>query len=354
MGSGHVMRCLTLANKLRSRGAEITFITRHHPGCMVDDIEKERHKVILLSVPNAIYQERSDDVGHASWLGVSWEQDAEETSLAIGDSRPDWLIVDHYGIDARWHLELRNQVGQIMAIDDLADRTLDCDMLLDQAYGRQEDDYWQRVPSNCQMFLGSRYALLRPEFSKLRAIAIEKRKAFNGVNRILVSMGGMDPDNVTAIVLKGLSGVDWKRNPTIDVVLGGNAPHLEEIVVFAKKSALDILVSTDVTDMADRMLTADLAIGAGGATSWERCCMGLPSLTTVISENQLEIVRQLQNQGSIQSLGHSDRLTSVKVKDAVSKTLLSNDILMEMSRKGFDVTDGEGAYRVFEVMYEPH
>ncbi|MDB4303581.1 hypothetical protein N9934_02155, partial [Desulfosarcina sp.] len=119
-------------------------------------------------------------------------------------------------------------------------------------------------------------------------------------------------------------------------------------------STLEILVSTDVSDMADRMLAADLAIGAGGVTSWERCCMGLPSLTTVIAENQLEITKQLQNQGSIQSLGESERLTSVKVKDAVSKTLSSTDVWAKMSKKGFDVTDGKGVYRVLEAVCGSH
>ncbi len=354
IGTGHVMRCLTLADELKSQGTAIKFITRVHLGNMADAITKRGYELCLLPLAADTYQVRPDDVGHASWLGVSWQQDAEESRLAIGDSVLDWLIVDHYAIDARWHKQLRAKVDQIIIIDDLADRPLDCDLLLDQTYGRQEDDYRQLVPSNCQMLLGSRYALLRPEFSELRPKAIEKRQAFSGIKRILVSMGGMDPDNVTTTVLEGLSRVGWKHKPVIDVVLGGKAPYLQQVVTMAKKSTLEILVSTDVPDMADRMLVADLAIGAGGATSWERCCVGLPSLTTVISENQLEIVKQLQNQGSILSLGLSERLTSDKVKAAVSKTLLSTDIWVEMSSKGFDVSDGKGVYRVLEAMGESH
>lgn len=351
MGSGHVMRCLTLADELRVQGAVIKFITRAHLGNIADAISKRGYELSLLPVAADTYKMRPDDVAHVSWLGVSWQQDAEESMLAIGDSVPDWLIVDHYAIDERWHNKLREKVGKIMVIDDLADRCLDCDILLDQTYGRQVEDYLKVVPPVCQMLLGTRYALLRPEFSQLRPMAVTKRKLFNGIKRILIAMGGMDPENVTATVLEGLTRVDWKEKPVIDVVLGGNAPYLEYVVKMVKKSNLEIFVSTDVSDMADRMLAADMAIGAGGATSWERCCMGLPSLAVVISENQVEIVKQLQNQGSIISLGLGEELTSEKVKESINMTLLFTDTWVRMSRKGIDVVDGKGVSRVVDVMY---
>ena len=128
---------------------------------------------------------------------------------------------------------------------------------------RSSELYLKVVPPVCQMLLGTRYALLRPEFSQLRPMAVTKRKLFNGIKRILIAMGGMDPENVTATVLEGLTRVDWKEKPVIDVVLGGNAPYLEYVVKMVKKSNLEIFVSTDVSDMADRMLAADMAIGAG-------------------------------------------------------------------------------------------
>lgn len=352
MGSGHVMRSLTLADELRKHGAAITFITRAHPGNMADAIKKKGYELCLLPAPSFDYKQRKDDVSHASWLGVTWEQDIEETRFAMGDSKPEWLIVDHYGLDARWHRELRKQVGQILAIDDLADRPLDCDMLLDQTYGRQEDDYLQWVPSNCQMLLGSRYALLRPEFSVLRSAAIEKRKVFNGINRILVSMGGTDPENVTATVLKGLSGIDWQQNPVIDVVMGGNAPHLDEVIELPKKSTLKIMVSTDVADMAERMLAADLAIGAGGTTSWERCCLGLPTLMISLAENQTLIAYKVEKAGASIYIGSMDVFTAKSVKSSLKMLNENSGLMRDMASTGFQLADGAGVKRLADRMVQ--
>lgn len=354
MGTGHVMRCLTLADELKSQGAEITFISRAHPGHMGDAISNKGYKLYSLPAPTDTYQVREDDVAHASWLGVTWEQDAEETRLVIGDSKPDWLIIDHYGIDVRWHKILRDQTDQIMALDDLADRPLDCDILLDQTYGRQGDDYQALLPPSCKMLLGSRYAMLRPEFPELRATAIIKRKENNGINDILVSMGGMDPENVTATVLEGLLEVDWKHKPVIDVVLGGKAPNLQQVVATAKKSTLEIQVSTDVTDMAERMLTADLAIGAGGTTSWERCCLGLPALAVISAENQQMVSKELDEKGAIRLLGIGREICAVDIKKNIEQLMLKPVQLHNMSQAGFGVTDGLGVKRTVLEMMPPY
>jgi UDP-2,4-diacetamido-2,4,6-trideoxy-beta-L-altropyranose hydrolase len=354
MGTGHIMRCLTLADELKGHGAEITFITRAHPGNLGDVIIKRGYELCLLPAPADTYQVRKDDVAHASWLGVPWEQDAEETKQALDGSSPERLIVDHYGIDARWHRELRNKVGRLMVIDDLADRPLDCDMLLDQTYGRQEDDYRKWVPSRCQMLLGSRYALLRPIFSELRSMAIVKRKAFNGINRILVSMGGMDPDNVTATVLEGLSFVNYEQKPVIDVVMGSKSPHWRQVVTQAEKSVLEMIVSTDVTDMAERMLEADLAIGAGGTTSWERCCLGLPALAVISAENQQMVSKELDEKGAIRLLGIGREICAVDIKKNIERLMLKPIQLHNMSQAGFGVTDGLGVKRTTLEMMPPY
>ena len=354
MGTGHVMRCLTLADELMSQGAEITFISRAHPGHMGDAISNKGYKLYSLPAPTDTYQVREDDVAHASWLGVTWEQDAEETRLVIADSKPDWLIIDHYGIDIRWHKILRDQTDQIMALDDLADRPLDCDILLDQTYGRQGDSYQELLPPSCKMLLGSRYAMLRPEFPELRATAIIKRKDNNGINRIFVSMGGVDPGNVTATVLEGLIEVDWKHKPVIDVVLGGKAPNLQQVVAMAKTSPLEIQVSTDVTDMAERMLTADLAIGAGGTTSWERCCLGLPALAVISAENQQMVSKKLDEKGAIRLLGIGREICPVDIKKNIEQLMLKPVQLHNMSQAGFEVTDGLGVKRAILVMMPPY
>lgn len=353
MGSGHVMRCLTLADEIKRLGGEATFITRAHPGWMDSAIKRSGHEVVLLSAPTADYLIRQDDVTHASWLGVAWEQDAKETTQAIGTSRPDWLIVDHYSIDSRWHKELRDHVGQIMVIDDLADHQLDCDMLLDQTYGRKEEDYKQWVSSSCQMILGSHYALLRPRFAKLRPKAIEKRKKFNGINRILISMGGVDADNVTAKVLKEIAKISWKSEPIIDVVMGDKAPHLNEVIKQAEELPLEIIVSTNVFDMAERMLQADLAFGAAGATSWERCCLGLPTLVSVSAENQKMVSTVLDGVGAIRLLNDGMELCDDDIKNDVNRFTRSPSYWRNMSQAAFQVTDGLGTKRVALEFSQP-
>lgn len=343
IGSGHVMRCLTLADELKSRGEKVIFITRAHKGNMGDAIKKRGYELCLLPAPADTYQIRKSDVRHAPWLGVSWEQDAKETSLMIGSSRPEWLIVDHYGIDSRWHKDLRNKGGRIMAIDDLADRKLDCDLILDQTYGRKVEEYRPWVSPYCKMMLGSSYALLRPQFAEFRHKATLKRKKFNGINRILISMGGVDVDNVTTTVLNGLLMLNWEHIPLFDVILSRHSPHLQQVIERFEKQALNISVSTDVTDMAERMLSADIAIGAGGSTSWERCCLGLPSLIITTASNQAYAVKQLQAQGSIISIGRHSEDTAEMVFNSVTKLIDDIEMWYRMVEKAFNITSGLGA-----------
>jgi RimJ/RimL family protein N-acetyltransferase len=161
----------------------------------------------------------------------------------------------------------------------------------------------------------------------------------------------MDPDNVTAIVLEGLSEVNWRHEPIIDVVLGGKAPYLQQVVTMAKKSTLEILVSTDVTDMAERMLAADLAIGAGGTTSWERCCLGLPSLTAICAENQQMVSKALDEKGAIRLLGIGREICAVDIKKNIERLMQKPVQLHNMSQAGFGVTDGLGVKRTtLEIM----
>jgi UDP-2,4-diacetamido-2,4,6-trideoxy-beta-L-altropyranose hydrolase len=303
-----------------------------------------------LRKPLITYQVMQDDVTHAPWVGVPWEQDVEETALTISAFRPDWLIVDHYGIDARWQKALRDQVGQIMAIDDLADRPLDCNLLLDQTYGRKEEDYKPWVPPGCQTLLGSQYALLQPRFAELRTRAIEKRRTFNDINRILVSMGGGDTVTAIATVLEGLSCVNWHCKPVIDVVLGHNASHIQQVVAQVESSALEIMVSADISDMAERMLVADLSIGAGGATSWERCCLGLPTLMISLAENQALIAYEVEKAGASIHLGSIGELTVKSVKSSLQMLNDNGDLMRDLASKGFQLVDGIGTKRVAQCM----
>ncbi|CCE22428.1 UDP-2,4-diacetamido-2,4,6-trideoxy-beta-L-altropyranose hydrolase [Methylotuvimicrobium alcaliphilum] len=349
IGIGHIMRCLTLADALAIEGHDCTFVTRNHSGHLADLIQRRGHRVALMEPPAKNGSNETGDSEYAEWLGASWQADAEETIELLQDSKADWLIVDHYAIDHRWHKVLRPAAEKILVVDDLANRALDCEVVLNQNYGCRENDYRKRVRPDCLLLLGPRYALLRPEFSQLRPQAIEKRKTFQGIRRILVSMGGTDADNATSLVLQTLAGVDWPKPPEIDVVLNSRAPHLQSVIESARLHPLAVSVAVDVNDMAERMLRADLAFGAGGVTTWERCCLGLPSLVIMTANNQNFTIQTLHEFGVIFSLGpKNDFIRDIFMDDI--EALTGSDKWQEMSRRSFAMTDGAGCLEVSHAM----
>lgn len=349
MGAGHVMRCLTLADAMQ-RQAEIIFICRDLSGNMQATIEQRGYQVVLLPKPESEYIPQEEDLAHAEWLGVHWLQDAIEISEQIKNCNSEWLVVDHYSLDYRWQEKLRPLVKKIFVIDDIADRKLDCDLLLDQTFGKMESDYDSLVPKGCVKLVGAQYALLRPEFGQLRTQALDIRNKFSEIKKILVTMGGSDPDNVTSTVLKGLELISWQKKPRVDVIMGGSSPHIDTIRDIANSHNLQVSVSTNVTNMAERMLAADLAIGAGGSTSWERCCLGLPTLTTLNAVNQTGIIKHLEDFGAIISLGFYKEITPQGLSEKLNFLHNNPKILERLSTKSFEVTDGHGVGRVLERM----
>lgn len=349
IGTGHVMRCLTLADALQSAGHVCRFICRAHAGHLAELIGRRGFPLVLLSEPDIGLPRYSDDVAHAAWLGKPWRIDAQETIAALNGLKTDCLVVDHYAIDHRWHKVLRSFADKILVIDDLADRRLDCDLLLNQNHGVTESQYRNLLSPACRLLLGAKYALLRPEFSALRPQAIEKRKNHRGIERILVSMGGTDADNVTTMVLDALQNLDWQITPSVYVVLGSQAPHLAAVVESAKRHPLAVSVSVDVNDMAMRMLQADLAIGAGGATTWERCCLGLPALIVVTAENQLAATNILHDEGAILNLGYFADLNRASFIAGVAQ-ITRPAVWKSISDKSLAITDGLGCRLVQDAI----
>ncbi|HID45050.1 MAG TPA: UDP-2,4-diacetamido-2,4,6-trideoxy-beta-L-altropyranose hydrolase [Chromatiaceae bacterium] len=350
MGTGHVMRCLTLAKELKSRGADILFVTRALTGHMAETIANHGFSVKLLPEVSVEYRPKNHDVPHAEWLKVSLEQDASETIQALSNRKTDWLIVDHYALDARWHRALRKYTYKIFAIDDLADRKLDCDLLLDQTYGRNETDYRAITPGNCNLLLGSKYALLRSEFRALRSAARKKRKQCQEVQNILITMGGIDRDNVTGKILDALPSATYPLFPSVDIILSSNAPHVEDVIKAANQHPFMVNVSIDVHDMAMRMLKADLAIGASGTTTWERCCLGLPSIVFVLAKNQKNIALHVEKENAAFCLGNSTPKAISRMQDVFSLLHQDAKILTDMSEAAFGLVDGDGVDRVAHKM----
>lgn len=339
IGAGHVVRCLTLADELRQNGATCVFICREHLGHMVTAIAGRGYEVrTLLSSDEAQYK----------WLGTSWEVDAEQTRQVIAGMKPDWLVVDHYGLDARWESSLASCVQQTMVIDDLANRPHMCRVLLDQNLGRISTDYSEWVDPRCVVLAGPSYALLRPEFAKFRSQSLERRQT-GELKNLLISMGGVDAENSTLAVLAALQTCAFAQDVQIQVVIGKNAPWLADVKRYAVDMPWATQVLVDVSNMAELMAFSDLAIGATGGTAWERCCVGLPSVVLVLSENQMNGAAALGRLGAVTVLQQDDSLP--EQLNHVVRALSQGENLIAMSRASSRVTDGVGRCRVAKEMW---
>ena len=349
IGSGHVMRCLTLADELRQRGADIMFVCREHPGNMIPLIEAKGYPVVRLAQTEAEYAEAPEDLGHAAWLGVAWQQDAAETIIAVRDAHPQWLVIDHYALDYRWEQMLRHHVEKIMVIDDLADRPHDCDLLLDQnLYEGMETRYDNLVPKSCHKLLGPKYALLRPEFAVARK---NLRERDGQVKRVLVFFGGVDPTNETEKTLQALTGIS-DRQFDVDVVVGGGNLHKEQINKICAAND-GFYYHCQVDNMAELMAAADLAIGAGGATTWERCALGLPTLVIVVAENQSALTMFGAEKGLFFYLGEAASVSSNCIKDTINVFLYSPAALRCYSATSLRAVDARGVHRAAGILLPP-
>ena len=205
-------------------------------------------------------------------MGVSYEQDANETIGFLKNMNIDWMIVDHYSIDIKWEKLVSPHYKKLMVIDDLANRRHHCDILLDQTYKRKEKDYNCLTNSEAILLLGPKYALLRREFSKLRNSSLGKKRN-KTIKHIIVYLGGIDSENLTESVLDKLKSCNISETTQITVLMGSQAPFLSQIRTAVKKSPFSAKIEIDTKHIAEIMSDADLSIGASGSTTWERCCL---------------------------------------------------------------------------------
>lgn len=344
IGTGHVMRCLTLADVMRERGAECLFVCREHSGHLLELIAGRGHSATTLPMSSIdmMHTQNGTESIHYDWLGARWEIDAAETLLAVGNEPIDWFVVDHYALDYRWERTLRQRCRRLMVIDDLADRSHDCDLLLDQNLGRSAADYANLVAATCKLLVGPEYALLRPEFAALRSRSL-LRRSVPGLRRLLVTMGGVDQDDVTGRVLDALSACSLPPELQLTVVMGLHAPWLEEVRVRAANMPCPTDVLIGVTNMAQLMAASDMAIGAAGGTTWERCCMGLPTIQLVLALNQLDIAKALAHAGAAL---YADDDNLVDVLTRFFSDHAAAEYLRTMGITASSITDGLGAARV--------
>lgn len=342
IGTGHFMRCLTLADALKQRGAQTRFISRHLPDHLRRMLADKGHEFILLE--GGQNAGMVDELAHAGWLGVSQAQDAADSIRALSDESWDWLVVDNYALDFRWESELRRTANRILVVDDIADRRHDCDALLDQNfYADMETRYIGKAPAHCQWLLGPRYALLRDEFRRLHE---QVNPRSGSVKRILLFFGGVDADNYTGRAIEALSEIDVP-DLHVDVVIGAQHPCRAQIETACAQHGFICHVQTD--RMAELMAAADLAIGGGGSATWERCCLGLPALAVCTAENQLKQVADAAQEGLLYSPEVRDDLQQTIQRHA--RALIENGCLRQfISRNGMQMVNGRGVLRVVASM----
>ena len=339
MGGGHAMRCLTLANAMAEADAETTFVAAAMPEQVEQRIAAAGHRLVLIPASPEMQRE-----------GAKWEEpplsaeaqaaDAEATRSAIGQA--DWVVVDHYLLDRRWHSAARSFANHVLVIDDLANRPYDCDILLDQTFGRSPDDYRGLVPSEARILAGATYALLRPDFARERPAALDRRQGGGPVRRTLISLGTADPGGTTARVLEQLLA----RAPdyAIDVIIGTRAASADRVQELASRHP-GVAVHSDSQRMAELMRDADIAIGAAGTTSWERCCLGLPTISLILADNQRLVAENLERAGAVMIASSAEEVPAL-----VDRLTADEPLRLSMVAAAAAIADGEGARRVSKAM----
>lgn len=355
IGTGHVMRCLTLADALAARGAECAFICRAHPGNLLDLIRSKGHSAHALPLSAAAgansfaTESTPQSPAHSHWLGATQSEDAAACAAILAELQPYWLIVDHYALDARWEEFLKQYCRKLLVIDDLADRPHACDLLLDQTFGRQPEDYRTWVPADCRLLCGSQYALLRPEFAALRPYSLQRRTEPQ-LRHLLITMGGVDKDNATGQILKVLRDSPLPVDCRITVVMGATAPWLAEVQRLAQAMPWPTQVRVGVSDMAQLMADSDLAIGAAGATSWERCCLGLPTAMMVLADNQRYAASLLDKAGAVRMLLLGPTF-GTQINGFIHEAVGARENLKKLVDSASKITDANGCERVTDWLF---
>lgn len=357
------MRCRALARGLQRRGAGVVFLCRRQPGDLIALLEQEFRALVLPGSAN-LEEDNLPLSGrelYASWLGLSEEQDALESLAVLRDQvplqAPTWLVVDHYGLGAPWQQRLQEGVQltygsapKILVLDDLADRFHQANMLMDanRVDPMAPDPYRDLLPDTSTSLLGPAYALLNPIYAQLQPLLPSR----NQLVRVLVFFGGVDEYNFTGLALEALSDARL-RHLAVDVVLGAAAPHLIDVRSRVNKRP-NTNLHVGLPSLAGLVARADLALGAAGTASWERTCLGLPTLVVPVAQNQVQGAHALEAAGAARCLNLEAAVDPVVIlKTALLELLDSPDALQAMSEACVQLGDGRGVARVTASLLGP-
>lgn len=348
-GAGHVVRCLTLADVLRKNGAICRFVCRTHPGNLIALIRQRGYEVLTLPCSAGHPPPGPSASLYDGWLGVGWQEDASQTIAALAPlGAQDWLVVDHYALDESWERSTHVCYRKMLVIDDLANRRHVADIVLDQTFGRDARDYQHLAAPGCELRCGVEHVLLRPEFDQWRQFSLVRRNP-PGLRRIVISLGGIDKDNLSREVLLALDRSELLSKVEVCVVLGESSPWVDEMSQVVKSLSSNVELRVGIGNMAELLAGCDLAVGAAGSSAWERCCLGVPALMLVLADNQREIAVRLSAAGAAQLLMPGPGLQGQLV-DAVTALQSDSGRLLTMSQKAAALVPRSGTSRLARDM----
>jgi len=351
IGTGHVMRCLTLANELTVRGAKCYFICREHKGNLIELIAQKGHDTYSLKIKISNNSNKQSDrepvLFHSTWLGSTQEEDAKQVLDIIGSIQPNWLVVDHYALDSYWEEKLKTHCNNILVIDDLADREHDCDVLLDQNFLPDFENRYNNLVSNTTtQLLGPSYTLLKNEYSEMRNL--NKQSEYFKIPQILVNFGGIGDFQLLSNFIAAAND-----NPQFNylIITGAVEPkHFQELNKLIAGN--HITLSSYTSEMPSLMYQSQFAVGACGSTVWERFCLGLNSALVEMADNQHPLISYLQDEDLIDSLGHKNNLSSTKISRFLSNLNINSPIYTKRKVKIMSLVDGLGTQRISNVMFK--
>ncbi len=329
VGGGHVMRCLTLARALVERGCECAFVESRAAAPILRRFGWPPHSLLAMIGSEKL----ADLIVYADSFAGLFE--------------PDVVVIDHYRVEATQETGLRRETRRIVVIDDLANRPHDCDLVIDPGYGRKAEAYGKLAPASASVRVGPAYALVRPQFAAARARALSRRAKHGPVARALISLGMTDVGAITQRVVEALSPALGEVR--VDIVLGSDAPSLPALTARAKEDRR-LKLWIDNAEMASLMADADIAIGAGGSSVWERAVVGLPGATLALAENQREMVAQMSEAGLTIGLdaGRADFVR--RLGEAWGRLVGDAELRWRLAQRNADLCDGHGAARVADAI----
>ncbi|MFK7751056.1 MAG: UDP-2,4-diacetamido-2,4,6-trideoxy-beta-L-altropyranose hydrolase [Sedimentitalea sp.] len=322
IGLGHVMRTMSVACELQRTGARITYLCRPLPLWAETLLQARGFDLLTLALDDA----------------ASQTEDADATVQALERIGADMVLLDHYDLTADWTKRVKARSALFMAVfDDLASDARDVDVLIDASPGRVASDYIDLVPPSAVCLTGPDYAALRPEFALARG---QNRSGKQAMCRIAISMGGVDPTNVTLACLEAL---DARPDVDLTVILSSAAPHIRAVRERIAKMRAPTRLLLDRTDMARILQSTDLVVGAGGTSALERCVLGVPSVIVVLAENQAFNAANLAKAKA--ALVLSDLSASALVQ-TLEPLIEDADLRADMGQSAAALCDGLGAPRV--------